>query len=160
MTKGVQTPEIQIPPPGMAPRPDEPGGRGPQALQAGAVWRPKTQLQLFDNHVVNDTTERVSPDVECPGFRKFHLHVFLDSTSTPTTLQVKVQFLDRWSGRWSTYKQGPFAALFWEDTDVADGVSECFHGEVCGRAMRVTLTGVGTSAQAYFTVSVAVDFRS
>jgi hypothetical protein len=134
--------------------------KGSQAptVQEESLIRTKDLIQLFDNERVNDTVERISGDVECAPFRKFGLYVFLDSTLAPTTLQVKIQFLDRWSGRWHTYKQGLFASLFWEDTDVASGVSEAFVGDVLGRAVRVTLTGVGTTGTAYFDVSVSMDF--
>lgn len=135
------------------------GNQQPEA-QVDNVYRPRDQLELFDRFGVVDTSEHASEAIECGAFRKFYLHIFIDSTSTPTTLRVKVQFLDRWSGLWSTLKEGVFAALFWEDGDTASGIAECFSGEVAGRAMRITLTGVGTSSSAYFTVSAAVDFRS
>jgi len=128
--------------------------------QEDLTWRPKNQLQLFDGFMVKDTTEHKSDGIECGAFRKFGLYLTMKSTSTPTTLQIKVEFLDRWSGQWCTHKQGPFAALFYEDTDLATLTSESFSGDVLGRAMRVTLTGVGTTGTEYFTVSVSVDFWS
>lgn len=123
-----------------------------------AVYRPQEPIQLFDDKVISNTTEQVSDAVDCGPYRHFALYLDIDSTSTPTTLQIKVQFLDRWSGKWYTFKQGLFASLYYEDTDVASGVQEMFQGMCAGRAMRVTLTGVGTSSSAYFTVSVAVEF--
>ncbi len=127
-------------------------------LQEEVIYRPEDQLQLFDKERVNDTVPRVSPDVACAPFRKFGIYVYIDSTGAPTTLQVKVQFLDPHTGQWYDHKQGPFAALFWEDGDTASGIYECFVGDVLGRAMRVVLVGVDTAAGAYFTVSIAVDF--
>lgn len=126
-------------------------------LQEEVIYRPKDLLQLFDKEVVNDTVARVSDAVECAPFRKFGIYVYIDSTSDPTTLQVEVEFLDRWTGRWYSYKQGPFAALFWEDGDTASGIYECFVGDVLGRAVRVKLTGVGTESAKYFTVSIGID---
>lgn len=127
-------------------------------IQEESLIRPKDIIQLFDKERCNDTVERISDGVPCAPFRKFGLYVFLDSTTTPTTLRVKVQFLDRWSGLWYTYKQGLFASLFWEDSDVASGVAEAFVGDVLGREMRVTLTDVGGTSTKYFDVSIAVDF--
>ena len=135
-----------------------PRGNQMPVEQESKIYRPKDVIQLIDKKAITDTTEFVSSDVECGAFRHFGLHVFIDSTGAPTTLQVKVQFLDRWSGRWYTYKQGPFAALFWEDGDTASGIAECFSGPCMGRAMRLTLTGVGTTSIAYFTASIAVEF--
>jgi len=126
-------------------------------IQDKVLYRPEHPALVFDKVIVNDTVPRVSRGVQCAAFRKFGLYVYIDSTSNPTTLQVEVEFLDRVTGRWHHYKQGVFAALFWEDGDTALGIYECFQGEVLGRAMRVTLTGVGTEAAAYFTVSIGID---
>ena len=131
----------------------------PVEVNEGLV-RSEDIVQLFDRLKVNNTTERLSDALPCREFREFLLYVYIDSTGAPTTLQIKVQYLDRWTGKWHTYKQGLFASLFYEDTDVASGVHECFSGEVMGREMRVTLTGVGTTGSAYFNVSVAVEFRN
>jgi len=127
-------------------------------VQEQSLIRTKDVIQLFDKERVNDTVERISDEIQCAPFRKFGLYVGIDSTGAPTTLQVKVQFLDRWSGQWHTYKQGLFAALFWEDTDTASGIYEAFVGDVLGRAVRVTLTAVGPSSTKYFTTSISVDF--
>jgi len=127
-------------------------------LQEEIIYRPRDQLQLFHNELVNDTVVRVSNAVECAPFRRFGLYVYIDSTLAPTTLHVEVEFLDRWTGQWYTYKQWPFAALFWEDLDTALGIYECFYGEVVGRAARVKLTGLGTDGNNYFTVSIGMDF--
>ena len=133
-------------------------GNQTPVIQEEVIFRPEDHLQLFDKLRVNDTVPRISNDVVCAPFRKFGLYVYIDSTGAPTTLQVEVQFLDEWSGQWYTYKQGLFAALFWEDGDTASGIYECFVGDVLGRAVRVKLTGVGTAAAAYFTTSIALDF--
>lgn len=130
-----------------------------QAVQkADQVIRSKGIFNLFKGFHLITTTEQFSQTIECGDYRRFLLHVFLDSTGAPTTIRVKVEFLNETTGKWHTYKQGLFAALFWEDTDVASGVGECFEGPVGGRAMRITLTGVGTSAAAYFTVDAAAEF--
>ena len=134
-----------------------PKGSAVPEVMDESIIRSHDPIQLFDKHRVNDTVERISEAVVCNAFRKFGLFVHLDSTLAPTTLQVKVQFLNRWDGQWYTYKQGPFAALFWEDGDTGSGIYECFVGECLGRAIRVTLTGVGTSSTAIFDVSVTLD---
>ena len=141
--------------------------KGEQAptIQEEVIHRTKDQIALFDKEVVNSTVARLSQGVACAPFRKFGLYVSIISESTPDLLHVEVEFLDRWSSRWYTYKQWPFAALFWEDVDTIPGIYECFYGEVVGRAMRVKLTGVNVAASGnvlgtakYFTCSVAVDF--
>lgn len=125
-----------------------------------SLIRSEDQVQLFDNKAIVNTTEQISDGVPCLDFRRFLLYLDIDSTSTPTTLQVKVQYRERWEGKWHTYKQGLFASLYYEDQDTASGVQECFEGECIGREMRITLTGVGASGSAYFTVSATVEFRN
>lgn len=122
--------------------------------------RSEDQIQIFDKKAVKDTVERFSGEVECRAFREFLLYLAIDSTGSPTTLRVKLEYLDRWSGKWHTYKQGLFASLFYEDGDTASGVYECFSGSVMGRQIRITLTGVGTTGSAYFTVSATLEFRN
>lgn len=137
-----------------------PGGEEQEVdvIDGPAVYRPFEQIQLFDNKVINNTTEQLSDGIDCPGYRHFGLFLAIDSTGSPTTLQIKVEFLDRWSGKWFTHKQGLFASLYYEDTDTASGIYEVFQGMCAGRSVRITLTGVGTSAQAYFTVSASIEF--
>ena len=135
------------------------GSPAPEKIN-DALIRSKDQIQIFDQKTVVNTTEQLSDAVPCREYREFLLYLAIKSTSTPTTLQVKVQYLDKWTGKWHTYKQGLFASLFYEDTDTANGIYECFSGEVMGREIRVTLTGVGTTSSAYFTVDVAVEFRN
>ncbi len=127
------------------------------AVFDNAIIRSKDTIQVCEKRNIIDTTEWESEPIPCEAFRKFLLMVRLDSTGAPTTIQVKVKFLDRWSGEYYTYKQGLFAALFWEDTDTATAIKECFSGDCMGRSMIISLTGVGTTAAAYFTASLAVE---
>ena len=127
-------------------------------LYDGILFRSTDVVQLFDGELVQDTRNHVSDAVECGAFRHFNLNLNIDSTSTPTDLRIQVQFLDTQSGKWHTYKQGLFASLYYEDTDTASGILEMFSGECAGRAMRIVLTGTGTTSSAYFTVSASVEF--
>lgn len=125
--------------------------------QDEALYRSKDIVQLFDQKVISSTTPVISDGVPCAAFRHFSLYLFIDSTSTPTTLRIEVEFLEPWSGKWHTYKQGVFAALYYEDGDTASGIWECFQGMCAGREMRIKLTGVGVTSSAYFTNSSAVE---
>ena len=129
-------------------------------LQEEVIYRPKEQLQLFDDEIVNNDTARISNAVECAPFRKFGLYVhgLYAGGVTAAELHIEVEFLDRWTGQWYTYKQGLFAALFYEDGDLGSGIYECFTGDVLGRAMRVKLTGATVDPNNYFTVSIGSDF--
>lgn len=128
-------------------------------LQEDVIYRPKNQLALFDEELIADTVVRVSQGVACAPFRKFgiYVHVEFDGTADTINLHIEVEFLDRWTSQWYSYKQGLFAALFYEDTDTANGIWECFQGDVLGRSIRVKLTGIGVSAANHFHVSIALD---
>lgn len=122
------------------------------------LYRSKDVLQLFDELDVVDTVPKYSDDIQCGAYRHFLLFLDIDSTSTPTTLQIEVQFRDPHTGKWHSYKQGLFASLFYEDADVASGVQECFSANCVGREFRLKVTGAGTTSSAYFTISAAVEF--
>ena len=133
-------------------------------LQEEVLYRPRDILEVFRKLKIDDTVPRLSNAVACAPFRKFGIFVGIDSTSTPDLLHVEIEFLDWWTGQWYTYKQGPFAALFWEDGDTASGIWECFVGDVLGRELRVKLTGVNVdqsdnvlSSTKYFTVTIGID---
>lgn len=129
-------------------------------IQEAVIFRPKDILELFDRELIADTVVRTSHGVACAPFRKFglYVHVEFDGTADTITLHIEVEFLDPWTSLFYTYKQGLFAALFYEDTDTANGIWECFQGDVLGRAMRVKLTGAGVSTANHFHVSIGVDF--
>lgn len=136
-----------------------PGDVDPTAKKVGEeVSRSKEILKLFEKEVVNNTLERVSRGCICAPFRKFFLYLDIDSTGSPTDIRIKVQFLNRVTGRWHTYKQGLFASLYYEDADTASGIWECFSGDCVGREFRITLTGADAAAANYWTVSAEVEF--
>lgn len=135
------------------------GSAVPEVMDESVI-RSGEIIQLFEKLKADDTVPRISDGVVCQAFRRFLLYLFIDSTGAPTTIQYEVQFLEPWTGQWYTYKQGLFACLFYEDADTASGIYECFEGECMGRELRVKMTGVGTTAAAYFTTSVAVEFRN
>lgn len=124
----------------------------------GVVERNEESILLFDKEDIKSTNPVYSEAVHCGAYRHFRLSLDIDSTSTPTDLRIEVLFLEEQTGKWFTYKQGFFASLYYEDTDVASGVQECFSGDCSGRAMRIKLTGSGTTSSAFFTVSAAVEF--
>ena len=132
-------------------------GKSTPVAAGPVVVRSQDPVELFDKLGVKTTTPYVSDPIEVGPYREAALLLFIDSTGSPTTLHVEVEFLDRWSGQWYTLKQGPFAALYYEDTGTASGIYEAIEFPVVGRTMRLKLTGVGTTGSAYFTVSAAIE---
>ena len=131
-------------------------------IQEEVLYRPKNQIALFEEELIDDTVVRTSQGVACAPFRKFaiYVHVDFDGTAGDDLLHIEVEFLDRWTELWYSYKQGLFAALFYEDADTVNGIWECFQGDVLGRAIRVKLTGATVAGADHFHVSIAVDFWS
>lgn len=104
------------------------------------------------------TTNQNSAQVDVEPYRRFTLYLQVDSTLAPTTIQFLVQFSPDGGTTWHTYKQGLFASLFYEDTDVASTVYECFSGECAGRLFRLRAVAVGTDATNLFTVTAKAEF--
>ncbi|MBA7607936.1 hypothetical protein ES703_15106 [subsurface metagenome] len=127
-------------------------------IQEEVIWRPKQQLQLFDREQLRNTVPILSPAEPCAPFRKFGLYLMVWGKNAPDTLHFEVQFLERWSGQWYTYKQGLFAALFYEDDDTDPAVYECFCGDVLGRSIRVKVTANDADDADFWEFSAAVDF--
>ena len=129
------------------------------ALQQGSLVRSQDIVQLADQVVLdaNVTAHNTAP-VATGGFRHFALYLRLKSASTPTDLRIIVQFYDEVRNLWHTYKQGLFAALYYEDQDLATEQDEMFSGDCAGRLMRIRLVATGTTATATFTASASVEF--
>ena len=136
------------------------GAKGDQTptIQEEIIWRPKQQLQLFDRAQLRDTVPVYSDPVACAPFRNFGLYLMVWGKNEPDTLHFEVEFLERWSGQWHSFKQGLFAALFYEDVDTDPAIYECFCACVLGRALRVKVTANDASAAHFWEFSVAVDF--
>lgn len=127
--------------------------------QDDALYRSEDVVQLADQKVFNAAlTTLITESLPVGGFRHFTLYLKMLSSGSPTTLHYEVQFLESTSNEWHTYKQGPFAALYYEDEDTATETKECFVGDCAGRRMRLKITAVGTAAAKTFTVSAAVEF--
>jgi hypothetical protein len=126
--------------------------------QRTLVARSEGIIPLIDQVVLDDApTSYTSRAIPCGAYRHFGLYLRIKSASTPTTVQIFVDFLDELSGLWHVYKQGLFASLIYEDQDVATEQQEIFNGDLAGRSMRVRAVGTGTTSAATFTVSAAVE---
>lgn len=115
---------------------------------------------LLDGVVFDaDHTTHNSVPIDTETRRMFLLHLNVKSTGTGAhVIQVIVQFSTDGGTTWSSYLQGPFAALFYEDVDTATAIQHCFSGVCGGRDMRVQLKSTGTSATLMFTVTAKAEF--
>jgi len=123
-----------------------------------SIYRSREILRVFNRQDIVDIVPKVSEPCQVHGYRHFTVYIYLDSTGEPTTIHIEPEFLNDDDGQWYSYKQGLFAALFYEDTDCAAGIYEVFNGDCVGRDIRFKITGEGTSAQAYFTIALSVEF--
>jgi len=123
-----------------------------------SVYRSQEILRVLNRQALIDDVHKVSEACQVHGFRHFTLYISLLSEGAPTTIHIEPEFLNDDNSQWHTYKQGLFAALFYEDTDCATEIHEVFNGDCAGRDIRFKVTGDGCSAQAYFTVQLSVEF--
>lgn len=124
-------------------------------------FRSTSLTTLIDGTVFDDDpTSENSAKVDTDDYRYFTLYLNVDSTNSPTTIQFLVQFSDDGGTTWFTFKQGVFASLYYEDTDVASGIKECFSGMCAGRDFRLRVVASGTDATNSFTVTAKVEFWS
>ena len=102
----------------------------------------------------DDPTSVEGAALTCKGYRYFTLYLDLGATLTPTTLEIIVQFSDDGGTTWYEYRQGLFAALFYEDTVIVSGsgVKEVYQGNVIGQDCRVKAVAVGSNATNFFTI--------
>lgn len=123
------------------------------------VKRPPATFHLLKDAVVDNTAVfPISSTVYTEPYRHFLLFLEVDSTGTDDhVLQVVVQFSHEDQALPYDYKQGLFAALFYEDQDTASGVYECFAGQCWGRELSIKLAGTGVTGSLYFTVSAWLE---
>ncbi len=126
----------------------------------GSIERSALETSIDAITLDDDPTEVNGSAFACGSFRHFTLYLDIDSTATPTTLQIIVQFSDDDGTTWYDHLQGLFASLFYEDTVVASGVKEIFTGDCVGRKMRVRAVGVGTTSSNKFIITAKVEFWS
>lgn len=130
-----------------------------EALSVSLKARRSSIATLIDGVVFDaDPTSYNSEKQDCDHYRRFLLFLNIDSTNTPTTIQFIPQFSDDGGTTWYDYVQGIFASMFYEDTDVASGIKECFSGECAGRDFRLRAVAVGTDGTNTFTVTAKIAF--
>jgi len=124
-----------------------------------SIYRSSDILRVMRQQVINDTIAKLSEPCQVGGFRHFTVYINLKSTGVSThTIHIEPEFLDPHDSHWHTYKQGLFAALFYEDADCVAEIHEVFDGHCAGRDMRFKVTGVDVSDANYFTISLSVEF--
>lgn len=124
-----------------------------------SAFRSREILRILNRQVINDTVPKVSEPCQVGGFRHFTIYISLESYGTDDhTIHFEPEFLNDDNGRWHTYKQGLFAALFYEDADCATEIYEVFSGDCAGRDFRIKATGIDVSSVLYFTTQVSVEF--
>jgi len=124
-----------------------------------SIYRSQEILRVLNRTVIDDTVPRVSEACQVHGYRHFTLYVSLLSEGTEDhVIHIEPEFLNDDNSRWHTYKQGLFAALFFEDADCATEIHEVFNGDCAGRDIRFKVTGEGVDDTHYFTIQLSVEF--
>jgi len=133
-------------------------GQRPELIDE-SIYRSRDILRVFRRQIIDDTIAKYSEPCQVGGFRHFTLYINLLSKGVSThTIHIEPMFLDPHDSHWHTYKQGLFAALFYEDADCTTEIHEVFNGDCAGRDMCFRVTGVGVSETYSFTISLSVEF--
>lgn len=128
------------------------GNLSPRAIRSAVAT-------LLDAVVFNAVTTTYSSAAQAVGqYRRFLLYLDIDSTLAPTDVRFIVEFSPDGGTTWHEYRQGLFAALYYEDVDTAAGLKVCFSGECAGRTFRLRVVATGTTATALFTVTAKAEF--
>ncbi len=118
------------------------------------------QVSINAAQLDDDPTTVTGAALNCAGYRYFTLYLDLDATLTPTTLELIVEFSEDGGTTWYEHRQGLFAALFYEDTEIVSGLKEVFQGDVLGQDVRVRGVAVGSDATDFFTVTAKMEFMN
>jgi hypothetical protein len=128
------------------------GNVSPRAIRSAVAT-------LLDAVVFDDVTTTYSSDAQSvKPYRHFALYLDIDSTATPATIRFVPEFSPDGGTTWHEYRQGLFAALYYEDVDTASGLQVCFSGECAGRTFRLRVVATGTTAANKFTVTAQAEF--
>jgi len=115
-------------------------------------------VTLADGVDFNDVlTTYISRLVGTKGFSRFALFVYLDSTAAPTDIRIQPVFTSGRQDPYFEYRQGPFAALFYEDADTAAGLADVLTGDVAGDFLGVRIVATGTTSSARFRATVRLQ---
>lgn len=120
----------------------------PVTLKTGAI----TSL---DAALFNATTSRNGSTIDCSQADEFLLFLDLDSTGSPTNVQISVQFSDDDGTTWYPYEVGAFTSMFFIDAQMPKVV--CYSGKCVGNKMRVSGVSAGTDGSNYFDVTAKIQ---
>jgi len=132
-------------------------------LRAVGVGPLHTQTADLSNvNVIYDDspTTASSQDVDCDGYAHFALSLTIDSTNTPTDIQLIIEFKDA-DGNYCIYQNGFWARLKIEDTEVATAKTFVWSSRDTGgippgmKTIRLRVVCTGTTASNTFEVTEA-----
>lgn len=127
--------------------------------QVGDVNRTAITAILASTQLDDNPTSVNSDSLDVSLCREILCYLTMDSTLAPTTLQWIAQFSDDGGTTWYNFLQGIWAAMFFEDTEVASGVTYCFSCPAVGRLFRLRAVAVGSDATNFFTVAAKAEGR-
>lgn len=105
----------------------------------------------------DDPTSYTSAGIEVKGDRFFSLAYDIDSTGSPTSVQLQIQ-LSFDDSTWYDLVDAPFGTLIFDDTQTASGLNEVLNGELGSfNYVRIVATGTGTDASNYFDVTATLS---
>lgn len=110
----------------------------------------------FIKAVLFDSTGEVftSEPFECAPHKEFLLLIDLDVTSTPTNIQIWVEFSHDFVN-WFKLMNGPFGSLMY--VSAQGDLKECVTGKIIAHWMRIYIVSSGCEATKTFKLSVTAE---
>jgi len=113
---------------------------------------------LIDNVTLDDDpTSYTSDAMAVDGYSQGLLFLDIDSTGSPTLVQIEMQFSDDNGTTWYKLANGFMGSLVYEDTETASGLNECVEIPLTGSLMRLVATATGTDGSNSFDITAKVQ---
>lgn len=117
----------------------------------------RVSLSALNTTYDDSPTTATSSSVECWNYRWATVSLTIDSTNTPTDIQIDVE-VSQDGTNFAKLMNGPLGLWIYDDTATATAISRALSFPICAYKIRVTITCTGTTAANTFAVTNAMLF--
>lgn len=117
----------------------------------------RVSLSALNTTYDDSPTTVTSSSVECWNYRWATFSLTIDSTNTPTDLQIDIE-VSQDGTNFAKLMNGPLGLWKYDDVATATAISRALSFPICAYKIRVTITCTGTTASNTFAVTNAMLF--
>lgn len=117
----------------------------------------RISLSTLNTTYDDSPTTVTSSSVECWNYRWATFSLTIDSTNTPTDLQIDIE-VSQDGTNFAKLMNGPLGLWKYDDVATATAISRALSFPICAYKIRVTITCTGTTASNTFAVTNAMLF--